>query len=105
MAILLWVGGVAALVAQMPQLGIAVWAVNLINGIFSFWQEFKAGKATEALRELLPFMCGSCGRAKSGASWLRNWSLATSCYSRKEIAFRPMHVWCRRPSFRRTNLL
>ena len=54
MAILLWAGGIAAFVAQMPQLGWAVWAVNLINGVFSFWQEFKAEKATEALRQLLP---------------------------------------------------
>jgi potassium/sodium efflux P-type ATPase len=54
MAILLWVGGVVAFLAQMPQLGIAIWAVNLINGAFSFWQEFKAEKATEALRKLLP---------------------------------------------------
>ena len=38
----------------MPQLGIAIWTVNIINGIFSFWQEFKAEKATEALRKLLP---------------------------------------------------
>jgi Ca2+-transporting ATPase len=54
MAILLWVAGVAAFLAQMPQLAIAVWAVNLINGVFSFWQEFRAEKATEALRRLLP---------------------------------------------------
>jgi magnesium-transporting ATPase (P-type) len=54
MAILLWVGGVVAFLAQMPQIGIAIWMVNLINGVFSFWQEFKAEKATEALRQLLP---------------------------------------------------
>jgi Ca2+-transporting ATPase len=54
MALLLWVGGVAAFVAQMPQLGIAVWLVNVINGSFSFWQEYRAEKATEALRSLLP---------------------------------------------------
>jgi potassium/sodium efflux P-type ATPase len=54
MAILLWVGGIVGFLAQMPQLGIAIWMVNLINGVFSFWQEFKAEKATEALRELLP---------------------------------------------------
>ena len=41
-------------IAQMPQLGIAIWMVNVINGVFSFWQEFKAEKATEALRKLLP---------------------------------------------------
>lgn len=38
----------------MPELGIAVWLVNVINGVFSFWQEFRAGKATEALRNMLP---------------------------------------------------
>jgi P-type Ca2+ transporter type 2C len=54
MAILLWIGGIVAFVAQMPQLGIAVWMVNVINGAFSFWQEFRAEKATEALRKLLP---------------------------------------------------
>jgi magnesium-transporting ATPase (P-type) len=54
MALLLWVGGIVAFVAQMPQLGIAIWMVNVINGVFSFWQEFKAEKATEALRDLLP---------------------------------------------------
>lgn len=57
MAILLWVAGIAALVAQMPQLAIAVWMVNIINGVFSFWQEFRAEKATEALRKLLPTYC------------------------------------------------
>ncbi len=54
MAVLLWIGGIIAFIAQMPQLGIAIWAVNLINGAFSFWQEFKAEKATEALQKLLP---------------------------------------------------
>ncbi len=54
MAILLWIGGLIALVAKMPQLAIAIWMVNLINGAFSFWQEFRAERATEALRKLLP---------------------------------------------------
>lgn len=53
MAILLWVGGLAAFFADMPQLGIAVWLVNVINGVFSFWQEFRASKATEALKKML----------------------------------------------------
>ncbi len=53
MALLLWVGGAVAFVAQMPQLGVAIWMVNVINGTFSFWQEFKAERATEALRRLL----------------------------------------------------
>ena len=54
MAILLWVGGIVGFIAQMPQIGIAIWMVNVINGGFSFWQEFKAEKATEALRQMLP---------------------------------------------------
>jgi magnesium-transporting ATPase (P-type) len=54
MAILLWVGSVIALLAGLPQLSIAVVLVNIINGLFSFWQEFKAERATEALRRMLP---------------------------------------------------
>ncbi|MEY8355109.1 cation-transporting P-type ATPase [Lachnospiraceae bacterium 54-53] len=54
MAILLWCAGIVGFIAQLPQLGVAIWMVNIINGVFSFWQEFRAGKATEALRKLLP---------------------------------------------------
>nr|WP_308742016.1 cation-transporting P-type ATPase [uncultured Anaerocolumna sp.] len=54
MAILLWIGGAVAIFADMPQLGIAIFMVNIINGVFSFWQEHRAGKATDALRNMLP---------------------------------------------------
>ncbi|MGI6169682.1 MAG: cation-translocating P-type ATPase [Christensenellales bacterium] len=54
MAILLWGAGIVALIAQIPELAIAIWMVNVINGTFSFWQEFRAGKATEALKKMLP---------------------------------------------------
>ncbi|NMC47728.1 MAG: cation-transporting P-type ATPase [Chloroflexi bacterium] len=54
MAILLWVGGMVAFIARMPELAVAVWLVNIINGAFSFWQEFRAEKASEELRKLLP---------------------------------------------------
>ncbi|HXG25007.1 MAG TPA: cation-transporting P-type ATPase, partial [Chthonomonadales bacterium] len=54
MALLLWVGGLIGFLAHMPQLGVAIWLVNILNGVFSFWQEYKAEKATEALRRLLP---------------------------------------------------
>jgi magnesium-transporting ATPase (P-type) len=54
MAILLWAGGILAFIGHMPQLGWAIWTVIVINAVFSFWQEFKAEKAMEALRRLLP---------------------------------------------------
>lgn len=54
MAVLLWVADIIALVAGMPELCVAVWLVNLINGCFSFWQEHQADKATEALKKMLP---------------------------------------------------
>lgn len=54
MALLLWAAGLLAFLTQMPQLGIAIWLVNLINGGFSFWQEYKAERAVEALQRLLP---------------------------------------------------
>lgn len=53
MAMLLWIAGFVALFARMPQLAFSIWAVNVVNGMFSFWQEFKADKATEAMRRLL----------------------------------------------------
>ncbi len=54
MAWLLWIGGAVAFAAQTPTLGIAIWLVNIINGLFSFWQEYKAERATAALRRMLP---------------------------------------------------
>ncbi len=54
MALLLWAGGLLALLAELPQLAIAVWTVNLINGAFSTWQEHRAERAIHALRGLLP---------------------------------------------------
>ena len=54
MALLLWVAGALAFVAGTPQLGWAIWAVVLINGLFSFWQEYQAERTLAALRLALP---------------------------------------------------
>jgi len=54
MALLLWAGGLIAFFAGLPQLGISIWLVNLINGIFSYWQERRAEKAISALARMLP---------------------------------------------------
>jgi calcium-translocating P-type ATPase len=53
-AVMLWVAGALAFVAQLPQLGIAIFAVILINAAFAFVQENKADRAAERLRDLLP---------------------------------------------------
>ncbi len=54
MAVLLWAGGIMAIISGSLQLGISIFCVNLINGLFSFFQEFKAEKATNALQQMLP---------------------------------------------------
>ncbi len=54
MAILLWVAGALAFAAGTPQLGWAIWGVVLINGCFSFWQEFQAERTLATLASSLP---------------------------------------------------
>ena len=60
-AIILWAGAALAFLAEhfdpgqgMARLGIAIVGVIVINGVFSFWQEYKAERAVAALRQLLP---------------------------------------------------
>lgn len=54
MALLLWVAGALAFAAGTPQLGWAIWAVVLINGAFSFWQDYQAERTLAALKRSLP---------------------------------------------------
>ncbi|MBC7246973.1 MAG: cation-transporting P-type ATPase [Actinobacteria bacterium] len=55
-AILLWVGGALAFIADQAPLAWAIFGVIVINAVFTFIQEYKAEKATEALKRLLPPM-------------------------------------------------
>lgn len=60
-ALLLWFAAALAFYAEhfergqgMAQLGFAIVAVIFINGLFAFWQTYRAQRALAALRELLP---------------------------------------------------
>ncbi len=53
-AVLLWGAGGLAVLAGMPQLGIAIILVIVLNGLFAFVQEHRADRAARHLGELLP---------------------------------------------------
>jgi calcium-translocating P-type ATPase len=53
-ALLFWAAGALAFLAGLPALGLAVFIVVLLNGIFAFAQEQRATHAAERLRDLLP---------------------------------------------------
>lgn len=53
-ALLFWIAAALALVAGLPELGIAVIAVVLLNAAFAFEQQRRAEHAAASLRDLLP---------------------------------------------------
>ena len=60
-ALVLWVAAALAFVADLSEpghgmraLAFAIVAVIAVNGVFSFWQEYRAEKAFLALQQLLP---------------------------------------------------
>jgi magnesium-transporting ATPase (P-type) len=53
-ALMLWVASGLAFVADLPQLGVAIAVVIVVNALFAFAQESRAGRAAERLRALLP---------------------------------------------------
>jgi magnesium-transporting ATPase (P-type) len=53
-ALMLWAAAALAFVGRMPQLGVAIVVVIVVNGGFSFAQEYRAERAVQALAALLP---------------------------------------------------
>jgi sodium/potassium-transporting ATPase subunit alpha len=60
-AVLLWFAALLALIADkympgqgMAMLGLAIIGVILVNGVFSFWQEYRTEETMAALQQLLP---------------------------------------------------
>jgi magnesium-transporting ATPase (P-type) len=53
-ALLLWAGAILALLSGQRPLALAILAVIVVNAIFSFAQEFRAERAVDALRRVLP---------------------------------------------------
>lgn len=51
---MLWAASALSWLAGMPQLGVAIIAVIVVNGLFSFIQENRADRAAERLARLLP---------------------------------------------------
>ena len=53
-AVMLWIAGALAILAGMPQLGVAIFAVIVLNGLFAFLQEHRAERTSDRLRDLMP---------------------------------------------------
>jgi magnesium-transporting ATPase (P-type) len=53
-ALLLWAGAALALLSGQVPLAVAIVAVIVVNAVFSFAQEFRAERAVEALKQILP---------------------------------------------------
>ncbi|MDY7106707.1 MAG: cation-transporting P-type ATPase [Actinomycetota bacterium] len=53
-ALMLWFAGALAILGGLPELGVAIFVVVVVNAVFAFAQEHRAERAAEELRALLP---------------------------------------------------
>ena len=93
-ALLFWVAGGLASVAGLPQLGIAIFVVVVLNGAFAFAQEERAQHAADRLRQMLPRRAtvlrdGVPQQIRADESWW--W--ATWCCSPKATLYQPIPWW------------
>ncbi|EGW19865.1 cation-translocating P-type ATPase [Methylobacter tundripaludum] len=72
-ALILWLAAGLAFFAESQQpgggmatLGYAILGVILINGLFSFWQQYRAERALSALQKLLPYYVKVLREGKAG---------------------------------------
>jgi len=72
-AIILWIAAALAFFAEwrepgqgMATLGFAIFGVILINGVFSFWQAYRAEQVLAVLKKLLP---DATNVVRSGTVW------------------------------------
>lgn len=58
-AVLLWIAALLCFVpgVDLPHLGVAIFTVILINGLFAFLQEYKSDRALEMLQQLIAQRC------------------------------------------------
>lgn len=54
LALIMWFGAALAFLIDLTEVGWAIIAVIFINALFSFWQEYKAERALEALKAMIP---------------------------------------------------
>jgi magnesium-transporting ATPase (P-type) len=54
LALMLWVAVLLALLAGMPALSLAIAVIVVLNAVFAFWQEYRADRSADRLRQLLP---------------------------------------------------
>ncbi|HXV80898.1 MAG TPA: HAD-IC family P-type ATPase, partial [Candidatus Binatia bacterium] len=58
-AVLLWIAALLCFIpgVDLPQLGLAILTVILVNGLFAFFQEYKSDRALEMLQQLIAQKC------------------------------------------------